>query len=615
MLWLMVALIVAWCAAGSAAALAGQVTLAWDASTDPAVTGYKLYYGTATRNYTSSVDVHNVTTYTVPGLTEGLTYYFAAVDYDTYGSESVYSNEVVYTVPTVPDIGLFGNGVAIANGDATPLAADFTDFGSADVSGGTVTRTFTVQNPGSGALSLTGTPAVAVSGANAADFVVTVAPAATVAAAGSTTFQVRFDPGASGTRSATISIASNVAAKSPYTFAIQGTGTTAPDISLAGNAVTIASGDTTPSTADFTDFGGTDVSGGTVTRTFTVQNPGSGALNLTGTPAVAVSGANAADFVVTVAPAATVAAAGSTTFQVRFDPGASGTRSATISIASNVAAKSPYTFAIQGTGTTAPDISLAGNAVTIASGDTTPSTADFTDFGGTDISGGTVTRTFTVQNPGSGALNLTGTPAVAVSGANAADFVVTAAPAATVAAAGSTTFQVRFDPAATGVRSATISIASNVAAKSPYTFAIQGTGTTAPDISLAGNGVTIASGDTTPSAADFTDFGKNRVGGTLTRTFTVQNPGSGALNLTGTPAVSVSGANAADFTVTAAPAATVASGGSTTFTVQCTPGAAGTRSATIGIASNVAAKSPYTFAVSGVGVPPPAPPANVRVVP
>jgi hypothetical protein len=469
-----------WCAAGGGTAFAGQVTLAWDPVVAPALAGYKLYSGTSSGAYTSTVDVRNVTTYTLTGLTDGATYFFAVTAYDTVGNESGYSNEVSYTVPGVPDIAVAGNGATIANGDTTPSATDFTDFGSTDVTTGTVTRTFTISDPGSGALSLTGTPAVAIGGANAADFVVAVAPAATVAAGGSTTFQVRFDPSASGARTATVSIANGVAGKTPYTFAIQGTGTTAPDIAVAGNGVTIANGDTTPSATDFTDFGGTDVTTGTVTRTFTISDPGSGALSLTGTPAVAIGGANAADFVVVAAPTATVAAGGSTTFQVRFDPSASGARTATVSIANGVAGKTPYTFSIQGTGTTAPDIAVAGNGVTIANGDTTPSTADATDFGATKLTGGVLVQTFTISNPGSGALSLTGTPAVAIGGANAADFAVVVAPSATVAAGGSTTFQVQCDPSIAAARTATLSIASSAAGKSPYSFAIQCTGVAPP---------------------------------------------------------------------------------------------------------------------------------------
>ena len=89
-------------------------------------------------------------------------------------------------------------GRVIADGDTTPSVGDHTDFGPALVTGGQVTRTFTIENTGGEALSLTGTPIVVISGAQASDFTVTLEPADSVAAGTSTTFQVTFDPSATG---------------------------------------------------------------------------------------------------------------------------------------------------------------------------------------------------------------------------------------------------------------------------------------------------------------------------------------------------------------------------------------------------------------------------------
>jgi fibronectin type 3 domain-containing protein len=83
----------------AADAFAAQVTLAWDPNTESDLAGYKLHYGTASGSYTVHLDIHNVTSYTVTGLTEGQTYYFAATAYDASGCESGYSNQVSYTVP------------------------------------------------------------------------------------------------------------------------------------------------------------------------------------------------------------------------------------------------------------------------------------------------------------------------------------------------------------------------------------------------------------------------------------------------------------------------------------------------------------------------------------
>ena len=59
--------------------------------------GYKLYYGTSSGVYDTSVDVGDVIQYTVTGLANG-TYYFVTTYYDGNGLESGYSNEVSGTV-------------------------------------------------------------------------------------------------------------------------------------------------------------------------------------------------------------------------------------------------------------------------------------------------------------------------------------------------------------------------------------------------------------------------------------------------------------------------------------------------------------------------------------
>jgi len=85
----------------AANAMAAQATLAWDPNTESDLAGYRIHYGTASGSYTVHTDVHNVTTYTVDGLTAGQTYYFAVTAYDASGNESGYSNPVSYAVPGV----------------------------------------------------------------------------------------------------------------------------------------------------------------------------------------------------------------------------------------------------------------------------------------------------------------------------------------------------------------------------------------------------------------------------------------------------------------------------------------------------------------------------------
>ena len=82
-------------------ALAAQVPLAWDPNTEADIAGYKIYYGTVSSAQAESIDVGNVTAYTVMGLPEGKTYFFAATAYDRYGRESGFSNEVSTTTSSL----------------------------------------------------------------------------------------------------------------------------------------------------------------------------------------------------------------------------------------------------------------------------------------------------------------------------------------------------------------------------------------------------------------------------------------------------------------------------------------------------------------------------------
>jgi hypothetical protein len=70
-----------------------QATLSWDASAESTPVGYRVHYGQASGNYSSSIDVGLQTTHTISNLQDG-TYYFAATSYDVDKIESRFSNEV-----------------------------------------------------------------------------------------------------------------------------------------------------------------------------------------------------------------------------------------------------------------------------------------------------------------------------------------------------------------------------------------------------------------------------------------------------------------------------------------------------------------------------------------
>lgn len=90
----------------TAVSFGADALLAWDAPATNSdgtaladLNGYIVYYGTSTGSYSQSVDVGNVTAYSVTGLSDGATYYFAVSAYDTSGNESTKSNEITKTIP------------------------------------------------------------------------------------------------------------------------------------------------------------------------------------------------------------------------------------------------------------------------------------------------------------------------------------------------------------------------------------------------------------------------------------------------------------------------------------------------------------------------------------
>ncbi|MBI9050196.1 MAG: sortase [Anaerolineaceae bacterium] len=112
----------------------------------------------------------------------------------------------------------------IEDGDTTPSLTDDTEFGAADVTGGTVDHTFEIENFGASDLSLSGSPRVQITGLHAADFSVSMQPGATVSTGVSENFQISFDPNAAGNRTATVTIDNDDPNRNPYTFSIQGQG-------------------------------------------------------------------------------------------------------------------------------------------------------------------------------------------------------------------------------------------------------------------------------------------------------------------------------------------------------------------------------------------------------
>lgn len=451
-----------------------------------------------------------------------------------------------------PRAGLFS--VAVAGNDLVlkylpaqeiaieqPVGTAVTDGGSRGY--GTVnlgtsrTFTFTLFNRGGGPdLLLGGTPRVAVSGANAAEFVVTSQPASPITvAAGSTTFDVQFTPAAVGARTAALSIANDDPNENPFDIALSGTGG-APEIDVEQ-----PSGTALPSGGS-RDFGAVIV-GGFASKLFFISNSGSGPLqdvgaSLGGPDAASfLGGPDAASFWIGI-PSATVAPGNAAAFTVAFVPTAGGGKTATLTIVSNDADENPYVISLSG------DADDTDIVVEQPAGTGVPDGG--TRYLGNVVPGSSIDSVFTIRNTGSSGPPLTGL-GITIDGADAASFSVVADPVAPVPLGGSTTFTVRFAPTIRGPKTASLRVASNDPDENPY------------DIALSGNGISPEIAVEQPLAADLPDggsrsFGSVNLGAHASLDFTVRNSGDSELAL---GAASISGTNAADFAIMQQPASVV----------------------------------------------------------
>jgi hypothetical protein len=128
-------------------------------------------------------------------------------------------------------------------------------------------------------------------------------------------------------------------------------------------------------------------------------------------------------------------------------------------------------------GTTPPEIDITGNDISIADGDTTPDSADHTDFGIAAI-GASVSRIYSIANSGGTDLNLTGSgDLVVLDGSGCTEFTVTAQPISPVPSGGGiTTFTVEYSPTDVGEDTCTITVENDDDDENPYGFMIKGTG-------------------------------------------------------------------------------------------------------------------------------------------
>lgn len=430
------------------------------------------------------------------------------------------------------------SGTGVTNAPGLSLSVSSIDFGQQSVGTTSGARTLTVTSSGTAPLSL-GT--ITIGGTNSSDYAKLADACSGVSLAPAAQCQVSFvfTPGAQGSRSASASIASNAG---PATVTLLGTGVVTTTASLTPSSLTFATftvGVTSPS------------------QSITVRN--------TGTSDLLVSTAfTSGDFALIsdLCSGRTVHAGATCSLAVTFTPRAAGTRTGSLTVASN-ATGSPHVASLSGTG--------AGPAVTVTDG----------NFGDQTIGVPSSVKALTVRNVSTASLTV---GAATFSGAAASDFMLSSdACSGRVLGAGATcALGVVFTPSAPGARAATISV-THSGAGSPATASLTGTGL-APVIALS------------PSSVSFPVTKKGM--GQPAQRITITNTGRGTLvNL----ALQITGDNAADFRLagTTCTAPSYVSGQSCTVDVGFTAGGDGARTARLAMVSN--APAPTNLPLEGVG--------------
>lgn len=501
----------------------------------------------------SGASVSNSTLYTAPS---GARVFGSGTIQWSWGLDNysaTYANAGIQKT-TANILNAFSSGSG-ASAPAVTLAPTSVAFGNQRVGTASAPQNVTLTNSGNAALTING---ISVIGTNSADFAQTntcpIAPS-TLAAGSTCTISVTFTPGATGSRTASVSITDN-AAGSPHTVGLTGTGT-APAVTLTPASLPFAS-QTVGTTSS--------------SQSSTLRNSGTAPLTIS---SIVMAGANAADFAqlndCPLSPA-TLAVNATCTISVTFTPGATGARSASVSIADD-AAGSPQGLGLSGTGAAAaPGVSLSPASL---------------DFGARPIGSTSAAQTSTLTNTGNAALTIA---SIGVTGANAADYAQTndcPITPSTLAAGASCTISATFTPGAGGSRTASVTV-SDDASGSPQSVALSGSGQ-APAVTL------------TPTSLS---FGSQLIGTTSgSQTSTLSNSGSAPLTIT---AIGVAGTNAADFAQSndcpMAPL-TLAAGATCTLSVTFSPSAVGSRGASVSIADD-AAVSPQNLGLSGTGTQP-----------
>jgi hypothetical protein len=343
-------------------------------------------------------------------------------------SELVILNVVGYSLPA-------SNSAPAVSLSATSLA-----FGSEKVGTASGSQSVTLTNSGNASLTIS---SVALTGTNASSFVFANNCVTTLAAGATCTIHGHFTPTTTGALNATITITDN-AANSPQTIALSGTGTS------SGGGATVSLSATSVA------FGNEAVGTESPLQTVTLTNTGSATLTIS---SIALTGTNASSFLTSNTCGSSVAAGANCSLKLRFDPKASGSATAALTLTDN-ASNSPQSIALTGTG---------GSG---GSGATVSLSATSVAFGDDTVGSESNLQTVTLTNTGTATLTIS---SIALTGTNASSFLTSNTCGSSVAAGANCSLKLRFDPKAKGNATAALTLTDN-ASNSPQSIALTGTG-------------------------------------------------------------------------------------------------------------------------------------------
>lgn len=625
----------------------GNPTLSWTASSDSNVEGYIVLRSSAATGPFDSVGGSLIvgTNFVDRSGTPGLSYHYQvrtvrleASASGTYlnGSQGVFGMGS-FLSPVVREIQVTGTGRAIPNGDSSG-----TDFGAAEATVQSVTRTFTIANDGTASLTLPGTPAVQISGSSAFT-VVNSQPTSPIAASGSVAFQIRFFPATAGLHTATVGIANDDPDESAYQFSISGQGLPpAPEINVlpASISTTLA-----PSS--------------TMTTPVTIGNTGAGALhhavttsqsgysfrdsNFFGGPGYAWIDIRATGTEVTGFSDLDDGLSGA--IPIGFGFPFFGNSFNSLRVCTNgfisFGSAAPLFY-----GPNLPSLEASGNVIAAfwtdlilnATGHIyTEQIGDlfviqFENIARFGVESEQVTCQIVLHQTGEIFIQYQQVPAgftdysagiqdgqrsqglsvayhTNYAQAQLAVRIVppvhdswlgSSIPSGTIAAGGSQRLSATLNSTglSPGRYFASLQVDSDDADEARVLVPLELT-VFGPEIETLGNGLVIPSGYVTTAVVDGTEFGMAAIaGGTVSHTFTIRNPGSDPLTLS---PVSVTGSG---FSISTQPSASVPPAGISTFVVTFAPTVAGAATGTVTFTTNDADEATYTFTVTGLALTP-----------